>query len=179
MSVSIHAPARGATSSYLYNYAILPEVSIHAPARGATKLPSFHFNDVFSFNPRPCARGDSSTFFADVKDAKFQSTPLREGRQLNGNSWHYNGKFQSTPLREGRRHELYPPADPRSFNPRPCARGDGTRETALSGTEKVSIHAPARGATSTGSPCWNALRVSIHAPARGATSALIKPLLIS
>jgi len=34
-------------------------VSIHAPARGATYLNLTKMRKRYSFNPRPCARGDS------------------------------------------------------------------------------------------------------------------------
>ena len=36
LTISIHAPARGATSIFLYNFAQC-HISIHAPARGATQ----------------------------------------------------------------------------------------------------------------------------------------------
>ena len=49
--VSIHAPARGATlNSQPELHSI--KVSIHAPARGATLCPYCNFLPVFSFNPR-------------------------------------------------------------------------------------------------------------------------------
>jgi len=35
------------------------DVSIHAPARGATTSPKASLGIISSFNPRPCARGDS------------------------------------------------------------------------------------------------------------------------
>ena len=60
-------------------------------------------------------------------------------------------KFQFTPLREGRHA---------------C-----TLRT--SGSCRISIHAPARGATIHGNPPIAVWRISIHAPARGATTAWI------
>jgi len=102
---------------------------------------------------------------------KFQSTPLREGRHLIAASRGFGSWFQSTPLREGRpllcadmlHHFL-------SFNPRPCARGDvDPWQYAQAGHEFQST--PLR----EGRP-WvffsflKRLPVSIHAPARGATS---------
>ena len=39
---------------------------------------------------------------------------------------------------------------------------------------RVSIHAPARGATRRGQGCWLRAGVSIHAPARGATSVAVQ-----
>ena len=55
--VSIHAPARGATSFSDRRY-YLPGVSIHAPARGATITNGAYRIQSAGFNPRPCARGD-------------------------------------------------------------------------------------------------------------------------
>src|SRR5690606_23018927 len=100
----------------------------------------------------------------------FQSTPLREGRQRTCHGCECSGRFQSTPLREGRQRVSALDAD----------------------TIRVSIPAPARGATYTppamgeakqfqstplreGRPFLviaqlNLHRVSIHAPARGATT---------
>ena len=80
-------------------------VSIHAPAGGATipcnrsKIPRFCFNPrpcgrgddginstasaATGFNPRPCGRGDGPKFYLLQAVKKFQSTPLREGRQVS------------------------------------------------------------------------------------------------
>jgi len=100
----------------------------------------------FSFNPRPCARGDARdglsgatrevSIHAPARGATlssgrwellmpFQSTPLREGRPTFVQVAKLVVMFQSTPLREGRRRIA-------------CHGGD---------TLFVSIHAPARGAT--------------------------------
>ena len=39
------------------------KVSIHAPARGATLIIAFAQVQLYSFNPRPCARGDLRKIF--------------------------------------------------------------------------------------------------------------------
>ena len=36
------------------------------------------------FNPRPCARGDDSNVLCTQSGTWFQSTPLREGRPVEG-----------------------------------------------------------------------------------------------
>jgi len=59
--VSIHAPARGATTAIAYD-SVYAVVSIHAPARGATRYP------VESY-----------------QQGRFQSTPPRGGRHAMGN----------------------------------------------------------------------------------------------
>jgi hypothetical protein len=79
-SVSIHAPARGATppAARVWPW---DAVSIHAPARGATSAP----------------------FGASVGSTMFRSTPLHEGRQFGSFVLSSGSKFRSTPLHEGRR----------------------------------------------------------------------------
>ena len=147
ISVSIHAPARGATRSCIsygqpYQFQSTPPrggrlgvravdrrripVSIHAPARGATRR---------------------SSLAAPV--SRFQSTPPRGGR-----------------------HRSYCLINRAvgCFNPRPRAGGDGITARVRQHGLEVSIHAPARGATAVYQYRSNSLSyVSIHAPARGAT----------
>ncbi len=121
-------------------------VSIHAPARGATLILK-PYNSLFAVSIHAPARGATAALDASAASSAFQSTPLREGRRV---------------LR-------YPPVRGAGFNPRPCARGDhiglGSRYT----NQRVSIHAPARGATLCSSRFIGLCGVSIHAPARGAT----------
>ena len=151
-------------------------VSIHAPARGATNPFSIYEHGMIRFNPRPRAGGDQT------------SRPVGSGFT----------KFQSTPPRGGRRPRYRYRSPRRCFNPRPRAGGDRVG-LKLMHTLKVSIHAPARGATRRWSAVgvWNLefqstpprggrlkdlgdsnkeLRVSIHAPARGATHAPMKSI---
>ena len=122
--VSIHAPARGATCR-LRGRAADVSVSIHAPARGATLTPwSSDRAGVVSIHApargaTSCAR--SNRTFSPL----FQSTPPRGGRPIHGGG-----------LRPGA-----------SFNPRPRAGGDSISKDNMV-EQSVSIHAPARGATS-------------------------------
>ncbi len=77
------------------------------------------------FNSRPSARGDAFPLWKMRSTEAFQFTPLREGRP-RGRKWiNCSQPFQFTPLREGR----LPPLRPS----RPHQR--------------ISIHAPPRGAT--------------------------------
>ena len=80
-------------------------ISLHAPPRGATPMP----------------------FMPSSLLARFQFTPLREGRLAGLSEKSGISKFQFTPLREGR--------------PEPAA--------ATRGGTPISIHAPPRGATQT------------------------------
>jgi len=130
----------------------------------------FRTSSFMSFNPRPCARGDKALDGHPMLKLLFQSTPLREGRLMLEMSPVLIVSFQSTPLREGRRETLASPREEldlfqstplregrlrmplrwdvlHGFNPRPCARGDGPDAQAVRCLDAVSIHAPARGAT--------------------------------
>ncbi len=99
----------------------------------------------------------------------FQSTPPRGGRRRDDLSWamvsiHARAggdhgirhRFQSTPPRGGRPRQ-------RSFNPRPRAGGD----MSVSCETRVSIHAPARGATE--------MPMDEFDPCRGATLQCFNP----
>ena len=56
------------------------------------------------------------------------------------------------------------------FNPRPPRGGRPDGRRAAVGRGAISIHAPARGATKTGTQGLKGSMISIHAPARGATA---------
>jgi len=99
------------------------EVSIHAPAGGATKLEVTRTFLLDGFNPR--ARGGRDSIFL----------------------WSGGGTLCFNPrARGGRDHNLYVWSGKRCFNPR--ARGGRDIHVAVgSGKSRVSIHAPAGGAT--------------------------------
>jgi len=100
--VSIHAPARGATTrrgvslARFWFQSTLPRgerlprpqrpgdpwsVSIHAPARGATSSPPIHTSLPFGFNPRSRAGSDSPAHKPGGGPRRFQST-LPRGERL-------------------------------------------------------------------------------------------------
>ena len=111
--------------------------------------PRLHSADgAARFNPRPCARGDIHVRARGRARMCFNPRPCARGDLPTGTLVKLPPKFQSTPLREGRRHNR------------------GVRDI----EKTVSIHAPARGATTAqaGRDCRRL--VSIHAPARGATA---------
>ena len=121
--VSIHAPARGATVE-LRESATLAEVSIHAPARGATaaRPPRAVTRGVSIHAP---ARGATSIPASAVVACAFQSTRPHGARlERLAHSVLRHG-FQST-RPHGARH---------------------SRAILGAELERVSIHAPARGAT--------------------------------
>ena len=129
------------------------QISIHAPARGATSTGPGKIVDKIHFNSRPCERGDAWLHFRFHKPRRFQFTPLREGRREQPVKKKEIMLFQFTPLREGRQQP----------------KGTSRRFT------RISIHAPARGATEyLGGGRYHVNIISIHAPARGATAKLNK-----
>ena len=122
---------------------------------------------------------------------EFQST-LPRGERRGRRGHRLRGlQFQSTLPRGERLRVMRPGIFQVSFNPRSRAGSDATwRRTARCALKfqstlprgerhsvppirgvsvKVSIHAPARGATGPSCRCSRIRRVSIHAPARGAT----------
>ncbi len=168
-------------------------VSIHAPARGATPPRQRSWDHRQGFNPRPRAGGDSSwvgpvTVHGGVSIHAPARGATREQDELAGEV----ARFQSTPPRGGRRARQNGPRGPQKFQSTPPRGGRPTTRQILSSLAHVSIHAPARGATSNdghvlglvgsfqSTPPRGGRRlragtnlelseVSIHAPARGAT----------
>ena len=61
VSISIHAPARGATQHQLYD-GIIIVISIHAPARGATMQAKMFTALSINFNPRSREGSDLHVF---------------------------------------------------------------------------------------------------------------------
>ena len=171
-TVSIHAPARGATNytrtTYLVSASFNPrtregcdlgidkstynlKVSIHAPARGATRDRLLRELKIICFNPRTREGCDSCWEWTARHWLSFNPR-TREGcddKMVNGNP--SKGKFQSTHPRGVRLSEL--------LN--------------VDRMAEVSIHAPARGATIIALFTNPVTMVSIHAPARGATLILV------
>ena len=124
-------------------------ISIHAPPRGATiRNGRCTWCKEFQFTPlREGRRARSCEGFAAPK---FQFTPLREGRRgRRGGSGRGEG-FQFTPLREGRPAPTTIKEEPLYFNSRPSARGDRNGQHRPR-RPCISIHAPPRGATLSGS----------------------------
>ena len=145
-SISIHAPASGATRKdlcclqqgcdfnprsrewsdrYIPVIVLLRHISIHAPASGATTCCPW-----------------SSTIYR-----RFQSTLPRVERQITGSGSWRSRSFQST----------LPRVERQALN--------GNRMAGM----LISIHAPASGATSDVAVLTGGTGISIHAPASGAT----------
>ncbi len=81
--VSIHAPARGATSSTPSPPAA-GSVSIHAPARGATSDQPYSEFDGDGFDPRPREGGDSTAWEPRSQASSFDPRPREGGDCVGG-----------------------------------------------------------------------------------------------
>ena len=147
--ISIHAPPRGATAQ-TRTEAQPRSISIHAPPRGATDTARGWGRKRWKFQFTPLREGRLRSFAKLIATGQFQFTPLREGRPSGEKKLSMLSRFQFTPLREGRRN-------------RPKQYGLGQR---------ISIHAPPRGATH-GVDFSAGHQISIHAPPRGATAVVV------
>ena len=160
---------RGARLDCLPGCASKMLVSIHAPARGATSRRSRSRPGGSRFNPRARAGRDFRLVVFDIKDVGFNPR-ARAGRDRCRRGQRGRGPCFNPRARAGRDliflgegvvMERFNPraragrdsgSGPRplrivSFNPRARAGRDGAYGGAESRHDRVSIHAPARGAT--------------------------------
>ena len=143
-------------------------VSIHAPAKGATTRPAVIVSKDFLFQstlPRRERHYNSNKSFVD---AMFQSTLPRRERHRICAADELIKRFQSTLPRRERREPSCSNSDSVGFNPR-SREGSDCDECGHTLLFAVSIHAPAKGATEMLTITGFGLCVSIHAPAKGAT----------
>ena len=146
----------------------LKTVSIHAPARGAThQIPTSLHGVVVSIHAP--ARGATSTNRHDRRHATFQSTHPH-GVRLHPIIGFFNPRFVSihAPARGATRKTQYR-LQAEKVSIHAPARGATNQSGVIIVPPFVSIHAPARGATFSVSRTRITVFVSIHAPARGAT----------
>ena len=120
------------------------------------------------FNPRPRVEGDPDVGPCRVHQQVSIHAPAWGATRRAGSSRFVSVRFQSTPPRGGRRCFCRRSCCWWRFNPRPRVGGD-KRWILPRHTIKVSIHAPAWGATRYGRVSRCIVNVSIHAPAWGAT----------
>ena len=166
-------------------------VSIHAPAGGATTERSCYNFVQARFNPRSRRGSDPPTPIVLAMYWPFQSTLPQGERPIIGMALTIIGRFQST-LPQGERRKIgFKLNHGDCFNPR-SRRGSDLPKDCPSNVLSVSIHAPAGGATmearftnqsrkfqstlpqgerlKQGTDTLGFEDVSIHAPAGGATS---------
>jgi len=143
-------------------------VSIHAPAKGATCSNGCSRFWLLCFNPRSREGSDASIVFASPAERRFNprsregSDFLYLGESLQLGCFNPRSREGSDIIQAARVDQIH------GFNPR-SREGSDLRARARFCIYRVSIHAPAKGAT-----YGNYLKdrpepVSIHAPAKGAT----------
>ena len=165
-------------------------ISIHAPARGATFCHLLALLNTRNFNPRSREGSDGPSDVTLLTVPVFQSTLPRGERHLPQTRCPENVYFNPR-SREGSdmpkpfKTVLMFHFNPRSregsdcrslfrfsrscdFNPRSREGSDAILSRDPRNAE-ISIHAPARGATMQAQKRAILQRISIHAPARGAT----------
>ncbi len=146
-------------------------VSIHAPARGATTDQPSGKSCCAGFNPRSREGSDAILIFRFGGNQVFQSTlPRGERRGYRGLIQKSESRFNPR-SREGSDVSARRKATTRFMFQSTLPRGERHVETDMSPDSLlVSIHAPARGATRKFAFAnLGNFVVSIHAPARGAT----------
>ena len=165
--ISIHAPTRGATLSFLLLFwnplyfnprsykrsdslsqsfsATLP-ISIHAPTRGATISLDVAFSHI-SISIHAPTRGATNLHINCECRIKFQSTLLQEERHFYVECWCICSQFQSTLLQEERRLKPLNQALLAQFQS--TLLQEERQERTMDQLEEIliSIHAPTRGAT--------------------------------
>ena len=195
-------------------------ISIHAPPRGATNTKNILRRKTPYFNSRPSARGDGASDGQRSISAYFNSRPSARGDEHIGAvmrllyisihapprgatgrvvflslvAFHFNSRpsargdawtptacmgisyFNSRPSARGDRLWFFWPAAALYFNSRPSARGDRRWSSTWGRGPSISIHAPPRGATGAPCPERNEHDISIHAPPRGATRGPGRPV---
>ena len=124
------------------------KISIHAPAKGATIMGFKRAIDSPYFNPRSREGSDCSPPFGTLPHCYFNPRS-REGSDKGQT-------FSACPF-------LY-------FNPRSREGSDGKGTQHIHKSFKISIHAPAKGATCAFCCSSSTNAISIHAPAKGATA---------
>ena len=157
--VSIHAPLRGATSKYRYRN-VADYVSIHAPLRGATPNCPITVDKAQFQSTRPCGARPPAFATTDGPGG-FQSTRPCGARLIRFKLSIVFLQFQSTRPCGARRSYCPNCNNDRKFqSTRPCgARPDYQYQHQV--PERVSIHAPLRGATGAryapqgNNPCFN------------------------
>ena len=167
VSISIHAPAWGATSA-VPRHATQGIFQSTLP-RGERQRYSAQVLKANIFQST-LPRGERLINYASsVGDEPFQSTLPRGERLVCSNCGLHTGIFQSTLPRGERPSRSGPARRLKYFNPRSRVGSDQILSSAEE-IRKISIHAPAWGATCICRLSSWSRAISIHAPAWGATA---------
>ncbi len=187
-SISIHAPARGATTLcffllYCFRFqSTLPQGERHNRAQNFRFTGTFQSTLPQGERPDRAATSDMVLVFQSTlpqgerRDGKGHGFPCHisihaPARGATTSTWRFpltawnfnprSRKGSDVPPAQGLRYVRY-------FNPR-SRKGSDARLLRHRLLILISIHAPARGATTSYSDTFIFLTISIHAPARGAT----------
>ena len=157
----------------MVNFPLIGQVSIHAPARGATSYSITTPGNEVCFNPRARTGRDSSLRLTAAWRRSFNPR-ARTGRDISLMTTPRPPACFNPRARTGRdlrRGAVCSVHGIVSIH----APARGATEYILYGVDdiRVSIHAPARGATVQDEDLQLERVVSIHAPARGATGAVL------
>ena len=142
-------PREGATTADPARRCERRQVSIHAPAKGRLDRARLGPTARISFNPRPREGATLHRMTSCRARQRFQSTPPRRGDLAVEAMRLRIRSFQSTPPRRGDRVDVDARDVWHGFNPRP-REGATSPADGSDAAGAVSIHAPAKGATSTG-----------------------------
>ena len=122
------------------------------------------------FNPRPRAGGDAGLESDSEEPYVSIHAPARGATGISPNKSDMEQTFQSTPPRGGRpQADAEALRDARRFNPRPRAGGDSCRSRHRRPWNRFQSTPPRGGRPERDVRRAGRDRVSIHAPARGAT----------
>ena len=127
-------------------------VSIRAPARGATSEAQATILRFRRFNPRPRTGGDWEPWGPNCCVCPFQSAPPHGGRLRSASASAGEPPFQSAPPHGGRRQGRSRSSAGCAVSIRAPARGATTFGLSIRRGTAVSIRAPARGATPRSQP---------------------------
>ena len=166
LTISIHAPARGATATCIIPYGA-KDISIHAPARGATgktlcyliyqifqsTLPREErpisprmFPNAFYFNPRSRERSDCNFVNLEIKLFISIHAPARGATRFCSSCCCATDYFNPRSRERSDFYLFFNVCHSPDFNPRSRERSD-TAWLSNPLCIAISIHAPARGAT--------------------------------
>ena len=171
--VSIHAPARGATPA---SPKTLPRTTSFNPrprtGGDVNDGPGVILTTKFQSTPphggrrecgEPAHRGSNVSIHAPARGATYADDPRPETIYAIAVSIH-------APARGATRAASWWRPRTTCFNPRPRTGGDDERRDAIQAHDKFQSTPPHGGRRVKRSPSLTKLQVSIHAPARGATS---------
>ena len=146
ITISIHAPAKGATDMVIRDCDI-SRISIHAPAKGATSCSERAVIDADYFNPRSREGSDTASTNLHNGQPEFQSTLPRRERLCGMVTVNIEREISiHAPAKGATGKHAHIPIRHTDFNPRSREGSDQMRRVCKDFI-KISIHAPAKGAT--------------------------------